>query len=198
VTLVGDASLPAALALVTEWCGIGYPATPPLMTVGTVDADGAPDARSLLLSGVDEDGRLSFHTDSRSRKTAQLAADDRVVLTVVWPERGRQLVVAGHARPTDAAEADRAWAARSDHLRVLGWLNDADSVRRPVEVRTQRWSAFTSARPPAHLERPGWWVGYAVTPHRVTAWTTGPGRGSMRHEHRLDADGGWSLTVLPG
>jgi pyridoxamine 5'-phosphate oxidase len=195
---VNAAEIPEPLQLVRDWCGVGYPESPPLMTVGTVDADGTPDARSLLLSAVDEAGRLFFHTDARSRKCSQIAAQDAVVLTLVWPELGRQLVVAGRAQPSGAAEADRAWAARSDYLRLLGWLNEPELVQRSDDERTEAWRRFSAEHPAAELPRPEWWIGYAVTPYRVTAWTAGAGKGSIRHESCLGADGTWHSAVLPG
>ncbi|WP_440709982.1 pyridoxamine 5'-phosphate oxidase family protein [Herbiconiux sp. YIM B11900] len=208
--MTGDAAHPGAgplgasdpagpLGLLRDWCGLGYPAHPPLMTVGTIGLDGLPDARSLLLSGVDEAGTLYFHTDARSRKCAQLDANAAVSLTLAWPDAGRQLVVAGVARLSGDEEADRAWAARSRYLRLLGWLNDDDLVRRPRPERERRWAEFDAAHPDASLARPVWWVGYGVQPLRVTAWTAGRGIGSERREFRRDGDSGrWRDEVLAG
>jgi pyridoxamine 5'-phosphate oxidase len=193
------------IELLHEWCGVGYSAEPSLMTLGTIDLDGEPDARSVLLSGVDEHGRLLFHTDIRSRKCAQIDRHPQVSLTLAWPANGRQLVVTGFAMPSRDGEADRAWAARSRYLRLLGWLNQEDLVRRPLEQRQARWAEFDAAHPEGSLTRPAWWVGYAVSPRRITAWTAGRGIGSMRREYRrvLGTEGDlegyrWTEEVLAG
>ena len=78
------------------------------MTLATIDTDGYPDARTVLLSEVDRDG-LYFYTDSRSRKARQLAEADRARAVLVWPDDGRQLSVQGDVEPVPAGHANAAF-----------------------------------------------------------------------------------------
>ncbi|MFS2031626.1 pyridoxamine 5'-phosphate oxidase family protein [Curtobacterium sp. CT11-45] len=92
---VDDAPVPTdPLALAASWLPAAADAPGPTMTLSTVGLDGYPDARTVLLSLFDGE-RLHFHTDSRSRKAAELAAVPRAAVTLHWPEAARQLVVVG-------------------------------------------------------------------------------------------------------
>jgi pyridoxamine 5'-phosphate oxidase len=168
----------------------------PLMTLTTVGADGYPDARNVLLS--DFDGRaLFFHTDARSRKAAELAADPRVALAFVWPDAGRQVVVQGDASPVGTAEAAAAFAARSRYLQLLAWANDTEAATLPRSQRRERWAQFGAEHPDGSLAAPPTWTGYRVDPVRVTFWRGDADGPSNRVEYRRDGDG-WTVTRLPG
>ena len=82
------------LELAAAWLPAAEDGPGPTMTLSTLGLDGYPSARTVLLSRFDGE-RLHFHTDSRSRKAAELAALPRAAVTLVWPEAARQLVVVG-------------------------------------------------------------------------------------------------------
>ncbi|MFJ6653096.1 pyridoxamine 5'-phosphate oxidase family protein [Microbacterium sp. NPDC091313] len=165
-----------------------------LMTLATIDRDGFPATRTVMLSDFDGD-RFHFHTDARSRKAADLLADPRVSLTLLWPAFTRQLVVQGTALPVTAAEAAEAYALRSPYLRQLAWVNDATMARRPLATREERWADFEAQHPDP--DPPDTWVGYAVRPHRYVFWVSHPAAPSRRLEF-VRAQGGWRRSVLPG
>ena len=77
-----DETLPDPLHLLGRWLPENTDELRPLMTVSTIDADGYPDSRNVLLSEFDGEA-LYFHTDARSRKAGELAANPRVSLTLV-------------------------------------------------------------------------------------------------------------------
>ena len=166
------------------------------MTLATVDADGGPDARTVLLSELTTSGFV-FHTDAGSRKAAELAADPRVCLTLVVPEQFHQLVVHGVAAAQDPAASRDAYGRRSAYLRHLAWLNDATLAGLPDEERRARWSEAVSADPDGPTDPPPSWVGYEVTPTRYVFWEGGTELASRRTEFRRAADG-WTLEYLPG
>jgi pyridoxamine 5'-phosphate oxidase len=168
----------------------------PLVTLATVDDDGAPDARTVLLSEYDEQG-LYVHTDARSRKAAQLAAHPAAALVLRWPEQLRQVVVRGVAEPAPADECARAYARRTPYLRRLAWVNTAELAALPVAERRSRWAAFAAERPVDTLRPPDTWVGFLVRPTSLTFWTGDPGAASRRVEYRRDADR-WATAVLAG
>ncbi|WP_146244275.1 pyridoxal 5'-phosphate synthase [Curtobacterium sp. MCBD17_032] len=167
------------------------------MTLSTIGLDGYPSARTVLLSRFDGQ-RLHFHTDTRSRKAAELAAVPRATMTIVWPEAARQLVVTGDVTPVTGREARLAYSARTRYLQVLAWVNDADLAGATADVRRQRWAAFAAERGDGPLEPPATWGGFALTPLRMLFWqgaTDGP---SNRLAYERDADGTWRWESWPG
>lgn len=169
----------------------------PLMTLATADADGFPDARHVLLSGVGAE-TFAFHTDGRSRKAAQLEADPRVALAVVWREELRQLVVQGTAVPVAPDAAAAAYAARSYYLQLLAWHNDDALAARPTAERRRSWAAAVREHPEGTLAAPPWWRGFEVVPHRMVFWRGDEAGPSNRVEYVRGADGAWSATRRAG
>lgn len=176
--------------LLVEWLPANDDPNRPRITLSTAE----PDARTLLLSEFDEQG-FYFHTDSRSRKVAQLAADPRVALTFLWPDFTRQLVVLGTAEIAPPAEQEHAYRARSPYLKQLAWLNSLEFAQLPLEERRAQWAAFTDD--PDDLEPPETWVGFLVRPHRLTFWQGDPEAASRRTEFTL-VDGDWQRAYLAG
>ena len=170
-----------------------------LMTVSTVGPQAQPDARTTMLSDYDGE-RFYFHTDAASAKVAQLEANPRVALTIVWPGFTRQLVAQGTAARTSADETDATYALRSPYLRQLAWQNTLEFAQKPLEARRERWAAFLAAHGGAEhpdFSPPAGWVGFAVTPHRLTFWVSNPQAASRRA--RYDRQGpAWALSYLPG
>ena len=192
-----DESAPAdPLALAVAWLPTPESGVTPTVTLSTTGLDGYPSARTVLLSRFDGE-RLHFHTDSRSRKAAELAAAPRAAITVLQPEAARQLVVTGDVTPVSDAEARVAFAARTRYLQVLAWLNDHDLAAEPTAARRERWAAFVAARSDA-LDPPETWVGYALTPVRMLFWQGDVDGPSTRLAYVRGDDGGWVLERWPG
>jgi pyridoxamine 5'-phosphate oxidase len=195
--LATDASAPSdPFALAGAWLPTPESGVTPTVTLSTNGLDGYPSARTVLLSRFDGE-RLHFHTDSRSRKAAELAAAPRATITVLQPEAARQLVVTGDVMRVTDAEARGAFTARTRYLQALAWLNDHDLAAEPTAVRRERWAAFVAARTDA-LEPPDTWVGYALTPVRMLFWQGDVDGPSNRLAYARGADGGWVLERWPG
>jgi pyridoxamine 5'-phosphate oxidase len=185
------------LELAAAWLPADGSGPGPTMTLSTIGLDGYPSARTVLLSRFDG-MRLHFHTDTRSRKAAELAAVPRASVTIVWPEAARQLVVTGDVAPVTDREARLAYSARTRYLQVLAWVNESELAAAPAEARREGWAAFGRERGDGPLEPPTTWGGYALTPLRMLFWqgaTDGP---SNRLAYERDADGGWRREAWPG
>jgi len=192
----GGAPLPDdAWELLADWLPGDDEPDRPQVTLSTVDADGGPDARTVLLSSVARDG-LSFHTDAASRKAAQIAANPLVAVTVLWPGFTRQLVVRGVASTADPVDVAAAYRARSPYLQQLAWLNSHDFAALPLDERRARWAAFADEHPDG-FGQPAGWTGFVVRPTRVTAWESAPDTASRRREWTAGPDG-WSLSHRAG
>ncbi|MDQ1131315.1 pyridoxamine 5'-phosphate oxidase family protein [Microbacterium sp. SORGH_AS_0888] len=189
----GDAPADDPAALAASWLP-GPDEDPMRMVVATIDADGFPRSRTLLLSEFDGE-RFFFHTDARSRKVTDLRADPRVSLTVLWPDFSRQLVVQGTALPASEEELSDAFRRRSPYLKQLAWQNTFEYARMPLATREATWAAFREEHPePA---QPAEWVGYGVRPHRLLFWVANPDAASRRVEYVRTASG-WERRYLPG
>lgn len=187
---------PDPLTWARSWLPANDEAARPLMTLSTVDREGGPAARTVLLSEVTDTG-FAFHTDGRSEKVTELKADPRVCLTLVFLDLFRQIVVGGIAKPQDDLRSRAAFGRRSAYLRQLAWLNEPELAQLSTEERRQRWADAAAALPEGPLQPPPTWVGYEVLPTRYKFWEGGTDVPGRRTQFR-QTDGGWDISYLPG
>lgn len=167
----------------------------PQLTLSTVTPEGVADARTLLLTEYDREG-FYVHTDARSRKVADIAANPGVAITLLWPNFTRQLVVQGRAEIAADAELASAYERRSPYLKQLAWLNSIEFAQLPLEERVAQWGAF-QAEHDGQFEQPTTWIGYLIRPTRMTFWGSNPDTASRRAEYTL-VDGAWRIGYLAG
>lgn len=193
---MAPAITPDPLALAALWLPDNDDPDRPQINLGTVDAEGFPDARTVLLSRFDEQG-FYFHTHARTRKTSQIWADPRVSITVLWPGFTRQLVIQGIAETSPAAEIARTFKERSPYLQQLAWQNKHEFAQLPVQERERQWAAFLAEHPAGTLQQPEHWTGYLVRPVRLTFWQSNAAAASLRTEYR-NTPQGWQIVSLAG
>lgn len=177
--------------LLSDWLPANDVLERPQLILSTVSASGAPDSRTVLLSEWDDEG-LYFHTDARSRKVQDIAANPAVAMTFLWPNFTRQLVVQGIASVAPVDEQARAFANRSPYLKQLAWMNSPEFAQLPLEARTAQWAAFE-----VPAEPPPTWIGLVVRPTRLTFWESNAEAASRRTEYTL-VDGAWQVSYLAG
>jgi pyridoxamine 5'-phosphate oxidase len=166
---------------------------PNAMGLATVDPDGAPSLRMVLLKGL-EGGRFVFYTHLESRKALGLAHEARCALTFWWDTLERQVRVDGVAERVDDATADAYFATRPRGSQLAAW---ASLQSRPLADRgtLTRALAEAEARFPEAVPRPPFWGGYAVTAGAMEFWQ---GRASRLHDRfRYERDAsGWARARL--
>lgn len=187
--------LPAeAWELAAEWLPPNDDPERPQVTLSTVDVDGAPDARTVLLSSFDRDG-FAFHTDAASRKVEQITARPLVALTVLWPGFTRQLVVrVGPSPPTTRPSPAPTPPARPI---CSSWPGSTRTSSRPSPRRAPPTLGRVRHRAPAGLDRAPGWTGYVVRPTRLLFWVSAPDTASRRREWSL-GPGGWAHEYRAG
>ena len=139
------------------------------LVVATVDADGQPSARVVLLRGIDEDG-LCFYTNYESRKGRELAANPRVALLLHWAALGRQVRVTGIAERLTAEQSEPYWHHRARGSQVSAWASSQSEPvadRAALEAEVERAEALFGD---ADLSLPPFWGGYRVTPTEFEFW----------------------------
>jgi pyridoxamine 5'-phosphate oxidase len=171
---------------------------PNAMTLATVDADGRPDARVVLLRRITEDALVWF-TDRRSVKGQQLAAVPHAALVLHWQPLERQVRLRGPVVALDDAASDDYFASRPRGSRLSAWASHQSQVtpsrshyEQQVEEVEARFEGIED------VPRPPYWGGYALTPVEVELWQ---GRRSRRHDrlrYRTEAQHGsvWTIERL--
>jgi len=150
---------------------------PNAMTVATVGEAGAPDARIVLLRGLDARG-LVFFTNYESRKGRELARVPAAAVLFFWAEAERQVRVEGPVERLAAAESDAYFATRPRGHRLSAW---ASPQSRTVASRAELESAMEryDREFPEDVPRPPYWGGYRVAPVRFEFWQ---GRADRVHD----------------
>jgi len=168
---------------------------PNAMTLATVDPDGSPSARIVLLKGLDDRG-AAFYTNYESSKGAAIAAEARVALLFHWDAINRQLRIEGRAAKTSLAESDAYFASRPRGSQIGAW---ASAQSRPVANRAALEAAVREVEARfagREVPRPPHWGGYCVSLERVEFWQ---GEASRVHDRVLYAarpGGGWTVQRL--
>ena len=151
------------------------PNDPSAMALATVDADGLPDVRMVLLKGADELGFV-FYTNAESAKGRELAQTPKAALVFHWKSLRRQVRARGPVTPVTDAEADAYFASRPRDSRIGAW---ASQQSRPLESRFALEKAvayFAAKHAIGEVPRPPYWKGYRIVPVAMEFWADRPFR----------------------
>jgi pyridoxamine 5'-phosphate oxidase len=170
---------------------------PNAVVVATADADGAPDARVVLVKGYDEGGFI-FGTSYASAKGAQLAVNPRAALVFPWHAIQRQVRVTGRVERIGGAASDGLWDPRPRGSQLAAVASVQSTVVDSRAELEDRVRLFDEQTPEGKVPRPEVWGGYRVVPATVEFWQGGQDRLHDRLRFvRDDAEGGgWIVQRL--
>jgi pyridoxamine 5'-phosphate oxidase len=164
------------------------------MTLATVDAEGAPDARMVLLKGFGPEG-FHFYTNLSSAKARQVEAAPRAALVLYWRELDRQVRLRGPVERLPDTASDEYFATRPRDAQIGAWaspqseaLPDRTTLDARVGEVEQRFSGSEIPRPP-------FWGGYALRPVEIEFWQGQAARLHDRFLYTRQGDG-WRLDRL--
>jgi pyridoxamine 5'-phosphate oxidase len=169
---------------------------PEAMCIATIDEDGMPDARMVLLKGVDQEG-FRFYTNHDGVKATQIAANPVAALVFHWVELDRQVRIRGPVERLSEAESDAYYASRGRGSQIGAW---ASPQSRPLgdprseldELTEQAEKRFEGVE---EIPRPPHWGGYLIRPVQVEFWQGRRARLHDRFRYLPEGDG-WSILRL--
>jgi pyridoxamine 5'-phosphate oxidase len=171
------------------------PNDPNGVALATVDADGLPDVRMVLLKGFDERG-FTFYTNFESAKGREILGNMKAAMCFHWKSLRRQVRVRGPVEIASDAEADAYYASRPRGSRIGAW---ASKQSRPLESRFALEKAvaeYTARYAIGEIPRPKHWSGFRIMPQTIEFWHDRPFRLHDRIVFTRQPDGGWGKTRL--
>jgi pyridoxamine 5'-phosphate oxidase len=167
---------------------------PTAMVVATVDNEGQPSQRIVLLKDVNENGFV-FFTNTESRKAQEIANNNKVSLHFPWHSLERQVIVYGTAKPLSNLAVTKYFLSRPKESQLAAW---ASSQSRPVssrQVLMEKFQQIKSKFSDGEVPLPSFWGGYCIEPHRIEFWQGGANRLHDRFMYSLE-NGEWTKQRL--
>ena len=181
-----------------RWLGeaeASEPNDPNAIALATVDGDGLPNVRMVLLKEIEPDAFV-FYTNYESAKAQELDRGAKAAFVMHWKSLRRQVRVRGTVGREDGAAADAYYASRSLQSRLGAW---ASRQSRPLSSRGALMAevAKVTARHGTHPPRPSFWGGYRINPVEIEFWADGAFRLHDRFQwRRMEGGEGWEITRL--
>ena len=169
---------------------------PEAMCLATVDADGSPDARMVLLKGVGPRG-FRFFTNYQGVKASQLEAAPTAALLFFWADLERQVRIRGPVEKLSPEESDEYFASRGRGSRIGAWASPQSKVIPDSREELDRLNEEAAARfgDEEEIPRPEHWGGYRLTPVQFEFWQGRQARLHDRFRYLPDGDG-WKIERL--
>lgn len=174
------------------------PNDPNAIALATVDAEGMPDVRMVLLKDIEgegTEGAFVFYTNYDSAKGRQIAATGKAAFVMHWKSLRRQVRVRGTITREDGPQADAYYASRSLQSRLGAWASAQSRVldsRASLLAAAARQGLAHGTNPP----RPPFWGGFRLHPTSIEFWSDGAFRLHDRFQWSKAADHRWKVDRL--
>ena len=167
---------------------------PNAMAMSSVDKEGRPYCRTVLLKSFDERGFV-FYTNYESRKAEQMADNPQVALLFFWRELGRQIGIRGHVEKLTTAESLKYFASRPRGSQLGAWVSPQSSTITSRALLKNKFEELKQKFANREVPLPSFWGGYRVVPREVEFWQ---GRDDRLHDRFMYtlSDDGWHIERL--
>ena len=185
--------------LFADWlddAGRSEPNDPNAVALATVDAEGLPDVRMVLLKGFDERGFV-FYTNFESAKGREILDTMKAAMCFHWKSLRRQVRIRGPVEVVSDAEADAYYASRPRGSRIGAW---ASKQSRPLEspfALEKAVAEYTARHAVGDIPRPSWWSGFRILPQTIEFWHDRPFRLHDRVVFRRQGDDWEKARLYP-
>ena len=170
-------------------------AEPSAMSLATVDVQGQPWQRIVLLKLFDERGFV-FFTNYGSRKAEQIAANSKVSLLFPWQAMGRQVKVTGEAEKISTAESVKYFATRPRGSQIGAWASHQSQVIKSRAILDAMFDEIKQKFMDGDVPLPSFWGGYRVTPETIEFWQARDSRLHDRFMYRQEETARWFIERL--
>ena len=168
---------------------------PNAMSLATVNSDGQPSLRTVLLKGFDSRGLVLF-TNFSSAKAREIAGNPSVACLFQWLPLERQVSVTGRAEKISAAESLKYFLTRPRNSQIGAWASRQSDVITTRSLLESKFAEMRTKFADGQVPLPDFWGGYRITPAGFEFWQGRPNRLHDRFRYTRQPDASWKIERL--
>ncbi|MFM8917360.1 MAG: pyridoxamine 5'-phosphate oxidase, partial [Bacteroidota bacterium] len=168
---------------------------PNALTLSTVNMDGRPSSRIVLLRSYDQEGFI-FYTNFNSRKGSDISENPYGCMNFFWPDLHRQIRIEGAIEKVSNEISDKYFNSRPRESKIGAWVSDQSGILDSREILDSKFKEFVIRFENQEIPRTPHWGGYSLKPRKFEFWQGRTSRLHDRIEYLTDLNGNWIIRRL--